>query len=117
MKFWIFYFALLLSCFSATSQKIDYAWPVATLPALAANFGELRSNHYHMGLDMRTERRENLHVFAAERGFISRIKIEPWGFGRSIYIDHPNGVTSVYAHLNDFFPDLEAWVTAQQYAI
>lgn len=108
---------LLLTSFNVFSQKFDYAWPVATNPALVANFGELRPNHYHMGLDMRTEQRENLHVFAIERGFVSRIKIEPWGFGRSIYIDHPNGVTSVYAHLNDFFPELEAWVTAQQYSM
>ncbi len=92
-------------------------WPVATKPALVANFGELRSNHYHMGLDMRTEQRENLRVLAAEQGFVSRVKIEPWGFGRAVYIDHPNGVTSVYAHLNDFEPALEAWVTSKQYEL
>lgn len=93
-----------------------YHWPVATAPQLVANFGELRSNHYHMGLDCRTERRENLRVLAVESGFVSRIKIESWGFGRSLYIDHPNGVTSVYAHLNDFNPEIEKWVTEQQYA-
>ncbi|RYG53225.1 MAG: M23 family metallopeptidase [Chitinophagaceae bacterium] len=117
MKFWAVSIYLLLNSLSVVSQKIDYAWPVATKPALVANFGELRSNHYHMGLDMRTEQRENLRVLAAERGFVSRIKIEPWGFGRAIYIDHPNGVTSVYGHLNDFEPALEAWVTAKQYEL
>lgn len=117
MKFWALSIYLLLSALNVVSQKIDYVWPVATKPALVANFGELRSNHYHMGLDVRTEQRENLRVLAAERGYVSRIKIEPWGFGRAIYIDHPNGVTSVYGHLNDFEPALEAWVTAKQYEL
>lgn len=103
------------SGFFSTAQSIKYVWPVDAAPALSANFGELRTNHYHMGLDARTLQRENLRVFAAEKGFISRIKIEPWGFGRAIYVAHPNGVTSVYAHLNDFYPALEKWVTEQQY--
>ncbi len=95
----------------------QYVWPVATSPALSANFGELRSNHFHMGLDARTEQRENLAVKSIDNGFISRVKIESWGFGRAIYIDHPNGVTSLYAHLNDFYPEFEQWVKEQQYKI
>src|SRR5664279_4297733 len=67
---------------------------------LAADFGELRSNHYHMGLDIRTDHRENLPVFAAADGYIYRIKIEPFGFGQAIYIRHNNGYVSLYAHLN-----------------
>ncbi|KIC96067.1 M23 family metallopeptidase [Flavihumibacter solisilvae] len=82
---------------------------------LSGNFGELRPNHYHMGLDLKTLRRENLQVYAAAEGFISRVKIEPSGFGRAIYISHPNGLTTVYCHLNDFFPELENWVKQQQY--
>ncbi|ULQ55133.1 peptidoglycan DD-metalloendopeptidase family protein [Flavihumibacter rivuli] len=82
---------------------------------LSGNFGELRPNHYHMGLDLKTQKRENLPVFAAADGYISRIKIEPAGFGRAIYVDHPNGITTVYCHLNDFFPALEDWVKGEQY--
>ncbi|MET0298398.1 MAG: M23 family metallopeptidase [Flavitalea sp.] len=82
---------------------------------LSGNFGELRPNHYHMGLDLKTLARENLPVHAAADGYISRIKIEPAGFGRAIYITHPNGYTTLYAHLNDFNPQIEAWVRAQQY--
>ena len=93
---------LALSLVLSTYSFAQYSWPVATAPALSANFGELRSNHYHMGLDARTEQRENLKVLATETGYVSRVKIEPWGFGRAIYIDHPNGVTSLYAHINDF---------------
>ncbi|MFT4022451.1 MAG: M23 family metallopeptidase [Flavihumibacter sp.] len=83
--------------------------------SLAGNFGELRPNHYHMGLDLKTDRRENLPVHASGDGYISRIKVESYGFGRAVYITHPNGFTTLYAHLNDFMPALEAWVKEQQY--
>src|SRR5664279_3746702 len=82
---------------------------------LAANFGELRANHYHMGLDIRTEHRENLPVYAAADGYIYRIKIEPFGFGQAIYILHPEGYLTLYAHLNAFYPALAAWVKQKQY--
>ena len=82
---------------------------------LAANFGELRNNHFHMGLDIRTNRRENMPVYAAAEGYISRIKIEQFGFGRAIYITHPNGYTTLYAHLNDFFSALEKHIKNIQY--
>jgi hypothetical protein len=82
---------------------------------LSGNFGELRPNHYHMGLDIKTQARENLPVYAVADGYIARIKIEPGGFGRAIYINHPNGFTSLYAHLNNFNQELENWVKQQQY--
>lgn len=85
--------------------------------SLSGNFGELRPNHYHMGLDLKTLRRENLQVFAAADGYVSRIKIESGGFGRAIYINHPNGITSVYCHLNDFNQALEKWVKNKQYEL
>jgi hypothetical protein len=84
---------------------------------LVANFGELRTNHWHMGLDIRTQQRENLPVFAAAEGYVSKVKIEPGGFGRAIYISHPNGYTTLYAHLNDFYPALEQYVKEQQYRL
>ncbi len=83
--------------------------------SLAGNFGEIRPNHYHMGLDIRTEKRTDLPVFAAADGYIARIKVEPAGFGQAIYINHPNGYTTLYAHLNDFFPALSEYVKRQQY--
>jgi murein DD-endopeptidase MepM/ murein hydrolase activator NlpD len=89
--------------------------PLAIPIQLAANFGELRTNHFHMGLDIRTNQRENLPVYASAEGYISKIKIEKSGFGRAIYINHPNGYTTVYAHLNDFFPALNEYVIAKQY--
>ena len=82
---------------------------------LSANFGELRTNHWHMGLDIRTRQKENLPVHAAASGFISRIGIRPQSFGRFIVIEHPNGLSTLYAHLNDFYPALEKYVTSKQY--
>lgn len=82
---------------------------------IVANFGELRTNHWHMGLDIRTQQRENLPVYASAEGYIAKVKIEPGGFGRAIYINHPNGYTTLYAHLNNFEPRLEQFVKEQQY--
>lgn len=82
---------------------------------LAANFGAVRSNHFHMGLDIRTNSQENLSVVAAADGYISRIKVERYGFGNAVYITHPNGYTTVYAHLNKYFAQLDEYVKEQQY--
>src|SRR5205085_12019371 len=82
---------------------------------LQANFGELRPDHWHMGLDIRTEQRENQEVVAAADGYIASIGIRPASFGRFIIINHPNGLSTLYAHLNDFYPELEQYVTDRQY--
>jgi hypothetical protein len=82
---------------------------------LAGNFGECRPGHFHSGIDIKTEGRENLLVYAAAEGYVSRIKMEPGGFGHCIYINHPNGYTTVYAHLNDFVPQLQQVVKQAQY--
>lgn len=82
---------------------------------LAANFGELRTDHFHMGLDIRTQARENLPVHAAADGYVSRVKIEKYGYGHAIYITHPNGYTTLYGHLNSFYPALEKYLRDKQY--
>ena len=92
-----------------------FRWPLNLKPEIVANLGELRNNHWHMGLDIRTDQKVNQLVYAAAGGYISRIRIEPFGFGRAIYINHPNGLTTLYAHLNDFNPALEKYVGEQQY--
>ncbi|MDQ0067114.1 M23 family metallopeptidase [Chryseobacterium lathyri] len=82
---------------------------------LAANFGAVRANHFHMGLDLRTNSQENLSVVAAADGYVSRIKVERYGFGNAVYITHPNGYTTVYAHLNKYFDQLDEYVKEMQY--
>ena len=94
-----------------------FIYPVKAKIALVANFGELRPNHFHMGLDCRTDQTENHVVFAAADGYIAHVKIEPLGFGRAIYIAHPNGLSTLYAHLNDFYPALEKYIKEQQYKL
>lgn len=89
--------------------------PLQTSISLAANFGELRQDHFHMGLDIRTEKKENLPVLASADGYVARVRVEPFGFGQAIYINHPNGFTTVYAHLNRFFSALDAYIKQQQY--
>lgn len=93
-----------------------FLWPIDAQIGLAANFGELRPNHYHMGLDCRSDQQVNKDVYAAADGYVAKIKIEPWGFGQAIYINHPNGMTTLYAHLNKFFPALDKYVESRQYA-
>lgn len=120
----IFFCLLFLPVF-LHAQLINYSsypkgyfkWPVEAKPALVANFGELRPNHYHMGLDCRTDQKENVPILAAADGYIAKVKIEPFGFGRAIYINHPNGLTTLYAHLNKFTPELEKYITEQQYKL
>lgn len=84
--------------------------------SLVGNFGECRPNHFHSGIDIRTEGKENYPVYAIADGFVSKIKIEAGGFGNAIYITHANGYTSLYAHLNKFYPALEQFVREKQYA-
>jgi len=82
---------------------------------LSGTFGELRTNHFHAGIDFKTQQREGLNVFAAAGGYISRIKISHWGYGKAIYITHPNGYTSVYAHLQKFSKRIESYIKKKQY--
>ncbi|MBM3411857.1 MAG: M23 family metallopeptidase [Bacteroidetes bacterium] len=89
--------------------------PMGIPMELTANFGELRTHHWHMGLDIRTNAKENLPVYAAAGGYIAAVGVRPLSFGRFIIVNHPNGLSTLYAHLNDFAPELEAYVTNQQY--
>lgn len=83
---------------------------------LSGTFAELRSNHFHSGIDIRTQGMEGQPVFAVGDGYVSRVAVSPGGFGKAIYVNHPEGFTSVYAHLQRFSPEIEAWVKQQQYA-
>ena len=111
-----FYFFTAAQFFPKKHYPQEYfIYPISAKVALAANFGELRPNHYHMGLDCKSDQKQNRPVFAAADGYIAHVRIEPSGFGRAIYINHPNGLTTVYGHLNDFSPALEKYVKEQQY--
>lgn len=84
---------------------------------LSGSFGELRSNHFHSGIDIKTGGVTGKPVYAAERGEIVRIRVGPTGFGKALYMRHPNGKTSVYAHLSAFDAVLAAYVKSEQYRL
>lgn len=82
---------------------------------LAGTFGELRSNHFHSGIDIKTQQREGLPVYGIGDGTITRIKVALWGYGKVIYVAHPTGHTSVYGHLQKFSPKIEDYIKKIQY--
>ena len=114
----LFFFFLLQGAAKAQSYPKNYFRHPLNIPMqLVANFGEIRANHWHMGLDIRTMQRENLPVYASAEGYVSRIVVEPGGFGQAIYIAHPNGYTTLYAHMNAFYPALQKHVLEEQYRL
>ena len=90
--------------------------PVDVPMTIVGNFGEPRKSHFHMGLDFRTNGEENHKIFAAADGYISRINVNSAGYGKALYITHPNGFVTVYAHLNEFSPAIQAHLRQEQYA-
>jgi len=95
-------------------ENIALAPPMSIPLILAGNFGEMRANHFHSGLDIKTQGVEGQSIYAVEDGYISRVRNSEWGYGKALYIDHPNGLTSLYAHLNRFTPAIEQLLYAQQ---
>lgn len=106
---------LLLLATYVSGQQNYYANPVKIPVLLSANFGELRPNHFHSGLDIKIQGKSGLPVYAAAEGYISRIVVSPVGLGKSIYINHPNNTTTVYGHLEKFRNDIASYVTNLQY--
>lgn len=116
MQKWTFLYALLVTLtLSAQEQMPRYHSPLPIPLILAGNFGELRPNHFHMGVDFKTQGREGFALSSIEEGFISRVKVSTFGYGKAVYIDHPNGVTSVYAHCSKFLGKLDSLVKLEQY--
>jgi murein DD-endopeptidase MepM/ murein hydrolase activator NlpD len=95
--------------------KEDFRYPLDLVPSIAGSFGDLRPNHFHSGLDFRTNQREGYPVYAVSDGYIARLRVQIGGFGQAIYINHPNGYTSVYAHLSAYAPNLAQKVKSSQY--
>ncbi len=89
--------------------------PLGVPLLVRGSFGEIRSNHFHSGIDFSTNEREGMAVLASADGYISRIKVSSGGFGKALYITHPNGYTTVYAHLQKYAPAINDYVTKAQY--
>ena len=108
--------AILLSFISfSTIFSQNYTSPVRIPISLSANFGELRNNHFHSGIDYRTQQVVNKPIYSIGNGYVSRINISPGGYGLALYIDHPAGHTSVYGHLNSFSRKIQDYIQVKQY--
>ncbi|MDB4738732.1 M23 family metallopeptidase, partial [Flavobacteriaceae bacterium] len=104
---------LILISISTSAQKTV---PPLDIPLLlSGNFGELRGSHFHAGLDIKTQGRQGFPVRSIQNGSIRRIRVSVSGYGKAIYIDHPDGTTSVYAHLKNFSPRIEKIIKNKQY--
>jgi murein DD-endopeptidase MepM/ murein hydrolase activator NlpD len=100
------------------SYPLNYFRPPLDLPPIiSGNFGEIRTNHFHSGLDFKTNQREGYPVFAVADGFISRIRVQIGGGGNALYVNHPNGFTSVYMHLRNYNDRISQALTSQQYSV
>ncbi len=112
----LFLLSVVSFCNAQTPYPQDYfTSPLDITLVLSGTFAELRSNHFHSGLDIKTQGKEGFKTYAAAAGYVSRIKISRYGYGKALYITHPNGYTTVYAHLQKFSPTIEAYVKKQQY--
>lgn len=117
----IYWFLLFLFyAFNGKAQNVHYPRDYFQLPLdiplrVSGTFGELRTNHFHSGIDFKTQQKEGLPVYAAADGYVSRIKISPFGYGKAIYIVHPNGYTTVYGHLKSFESNIAKRVFALHY--
>ncbi|WP_172826754.1 M23 family metallopeptidase [Flammeovirga sp. SJP92] len=116
----LFFFLMSISMLSAaqdTSYKADYLFPIepGKQNYFAGSMGELRTTHFHGGLDIKTRGVEGLPIYAAEDGYIIRMRVYPYGYGRGLYMMHPNGQWTVYGHLQRFAPELEEYIVKKQY--
>ena len=112
---------LISFCFSFVFAGVVFAMaPMLQQPldlpiALSASFGELRPNHFHAGLDFKTEQQCGYAIRSVADGYVSRIKISQFGYGNCLYVTHPQGITTVYAHLDAFNDSITSWVRTYQY--
>jgi len=111
---------LLCASFSSKAQtpypETNFRAPLDIPLVLAGTFGELRSNHFHAGIDIKTKGVEGFPVIAIEDGYVSRVKTRPGGYGKALYLTHYNGYVSVYAHLQGFQVDIASYLLENQYA-
>ncbi|MPT36394.1 MAG: M23 family metallopeptidase [Flavobacterium sp.] len=117
MRLLLFFCFSFLCCFSQNQYPKDYFRSPLDIPLQSSGtFGELRGNHFHSGLDYKTQQRTGLPVFAVADGYVSRIKVSTFGYGHALYITHPNGVTTVYGHLKAYSGKIGEYVRKKQYA-
>ncbi len=116
----VVFFVFVFTSYAYSQLILDtLGWisPVDIPITLSGNFAELRSGHFHAGIDIKTQGKEGLKIYAVQKGYIARIKISSGGYGKAIYINHPDGYTSVYAHLKTFPIQLEKFIRNKHYEL
>jgi len=107
------FIGFLLTLNIASAQNFKPSPPLDIPLVLSGTFAELRGNHFHGGIDIKTQGRSGLKINAVANGYVSRVAVSPYGYGNALYLRHPEGYTTVYGHLNAFYPELEKWVENQ----
>ena len=115
-KFFFFFLSFLITFSQEKYKKDDFISPLDIPLILSGTFGEIRTNHFHAGIDIPTNQKKGYPVYACADGYVSRIKISPWGFGKAIYLNHKNGLTTVYAHLENFNTEIKKYTLKEQYS-
>lgn len=117
MKHWLlFFFCITLVSNAQENIPNDYFDNPMKIPlVLSGSFGELRSNHFHSGLDIKTQQRTGIPIYAPADGYVERIKVSHFGYGKALYIKHPNGYSTVYAHLSKYAGSIQEYVKKKQY--
>ena len=110
LSFWLFSILFVLN-----SQEYNLNSPIDLPLNLSGTFGEFRSSHFHYGLDVTTNKKPGYNVYSIDSGSVVRINVSTSGYGKALYINHPNGLTSVYAHLKEFSPKIQEYIKTQQY--
>ncbi len=108
-------FFLFVAVFGQENKKQEFMPPLKIKPVVSGSFGEVRPNHFHSGLDLTTNGKTGYRVYSSDDGFVARIKVSPVGYGKALYIQHPNGYTTVYGHLERFSKKIDSLVSRRQY--
>jgi cell division protein ZapA (FtsZ GTPase activity inhibitor) len=104
-----------VSVSQVSELRYDLHPPLKIPLTFSGSFGELRKTHFHSGVDLKTNGKCGYRIYASEDGYVARIVVSPVGYGRAVYVKHPNGLMTVYAHLRNFAPFIEKYVRRQQY--
>lgn len=119
--FRFFVFLIFITCYDVSrreevrAQQRQYDTPLPLPVLLSGSFGELRENHFHTGIDLRTGGKVGIPVISLKEGVVSRVKVSSVGYGNALYVEHADGTTTVYAHLSRFTPVVTRIVRAKQY--
>jgi len=119
-SFLIFLLITISSKFSfaqTDTSKVKNIMPITGILGITGSFGEIRTDHFHSGVDLRTDNKIGKEVRATNNGYISRINISPVGFGKAVFVDHPNGLTTVYAHLDRYSDQINNYAKKVQYQL